>query len=178
MSKNYVIIGFMGSGKTTVSRYLSTHYGYTLRDTDSLIERAAGKTIGLIFKEDGEVAFRDAETALLTRLCREAGAGSVEEGGMAAGMVISTGGGIVLREENRELLRQIGEVIYLRIRPETVLKRLRRDRKRPLLQGPDREKKVRELMDFREPMYQAAADRILDVDESTPAWTARIILGE
>ena len=142
MSRNYVMIGFMGSGKTTVSRYLSTHYGFTLRDTDSMIELATGKTIGLIFREDGEEAFRDAETALLTRMCQESGGESMEEGSEAPGTIISTGGGIILRKENRDLLRQIGEVIYLRIQPETVLKRLRRDRKRPLLQGSDREKKV------------------------------------
>ena len=178
MSRNYVMIGFMGSGKTTVSRYLSTHSGFTLRDTDSMIELATGKTIGLIFREDGEEAFRDAETALLTRMCQESGGESMEEGSEAPGTVISTGGGIILRKENRDLLRQIGEVIYLRIQPETVLKRLRRDRKRPLLQGSDREKKVRELMALREPMYLEAADRILDVDDSTPDRTARIILGE
>lgn len=80
MSRNYVMIGFMGSGKTTVSRYLSTHYGFTLRDTDSMIELATGKTIGLIFREDGEEAFRDAETALLTRMCQESGGESMEEG--------------------------------------------------------------------------------------------------
>lgn len=171
MAQNYVIIGFMGSGKTTVSRILARKYGYRLLDTDSLIEQQERRSVSSIFEEYGEEGFRNRETILLRTL-----AGKAALGGFSGRTVLSTGGGIILREENRLLLRRIGEVVYLSIRPETVLERLSSDKKRPLLQGPDRERKVRELMAAREHLYLEAADRILRVDEGTPEGTAELIL--
>ena len=89
---------------------------------------------------------------------------------------LSAGGGTVLREENRKLLKEIGEVIYLRITPEEVIARLGNDRSRPMLNAPDRERQIREMMEYREPMYRDAADREIDAGHRKPEEIAEEIL--
>lgn len=151
--KNVVLIGFMGCGKSTVGIRLSYRLKRVLEDTDKRIEREQGKTIKEIFAQQGEGAFRDMETELLERM-----RGEKNE------RIIATGGGLPLREENRKLLKQLGHVVYLRIRPETVYERLKNDTTRPLLQGEDPLGKIIRLMGQRADIYESAADTIIDVD--------------
>ncbi len=157
---NVILIGFMGAGKTTVGRALAQETGADFRDTDQMIEEEAGCTVSGIFESRGEQEFRNMETELLRRLVRKK-----EAGVLGRPAVYSVGGGLPLREENRELLRRLGRVIYLKISPEGVLSRLRGDVTRPLLQGDNVQEKVEALMTQREPVYAAAADSVICVDE-------------
>ncbi len=151
---NIVLIGFMGCGKSTIGRTLAGLLGYTFQDTDAIIEDTYKKSISKMFEEDGEEYFRNAETELLTKLA-----------GVADGIVLATGGGMPMREENAMLLREIGTVVFLDTKLETILKRLQNDTGRPLADGEDREKKLRPLYEKRLPVYRAAADYILATDE-------------
>ena len=151
---NIILIGFMGSGKTTVGLRLSYRLRRVVEDTDKLIEKKAGRTIADIFAEEGEKHFRNLETEMLQELC-----------GTCEGKIISVGGGTPVRQENRSLLQTLGMVIYLRVRPETVYKRLKGDTTRPLLQGDDPEGKIRQLMTARREAYESCADLIIDTDE-------------
>lgn len=150
---NYVLIGFMGSGKTSVGVRLSYLLKRTFADTDKMIEDREGKSISEIFATEGEAAFRDKETQLLLEL----------RSGFC-GNILSVGGGTPLREENRKLLKQLGTVIYLRIRPETVYKRLQGDTKRPLLQCDNPLERITKLLEQRKDVYEDAADIVVDVD--------------
>lgn len=152
--KNVILIGFMGCGKTTVGIRLSYRIRKVLEDTDKRIEREQGRTISEIFEAEGETYFRDLETKLLQKLIQE-----------KYQRVISTGGGLPVREENRKLLRELGTVIYLRIKPETVYQRLKNDKTRPLLQCEDPLAKIRELMEQRMPLFEEAAHIVIDVDD-------------
>ena len=153
MKNNIILIGFMGAGKTSVGETLSAKYGMELLDTDQLIEKKAGMTISKIFAEQGEDSFRALETGVLKELL--AGADHT---------VVSVGGGLPLREENRAVLKQLGAVIYLKVKPETVLERLKGDTTRPLLQGGDVERRVNDLLEYRSPVYESAAHRVIEVD--------------
>lgn len=154
--KHVILIGFMGCGKSTVGIRLSYRIRRVVEDTDKRIEREQKKSISEIFAEQGEAYFRDLETDLLKRLGEEKGF-----------KIISTGGGLPLREENRELLHKLGKVIYLRIKPETVYNRLKNDKTRPLLQGDNPLEKIENLMGQRSSIYESAADVIVDVDDKT-----------
>ena len=153
---NIILTGFMGSGKTSTGIRLSYHLRCPFVDTDRLIQREAGKEIPRIFAEEGEQAFRDRETEVLRKL-----AGSRKQ------RVISTGGGLPVREQNRPLLRALGTVIYLRVQPQTVYERLRGDTGRPLLQCADPAGRIRELMADREGAYREAAHVIIQADGMT-----------
>lgn len=180
--KNYVLIGFMGSGKTTIGEALARMLSWQQLDSDQMIEREAEKPITQIFKDSGEEGFRRLETQLLKNMvsCPERYFGAEEEGksresgsarkpgGAAGGCVISTGGGIVLKEENRELLRQLGTVVLLDVQPATVVARIGRDSSRPLLQGKDRLRRVSTLLARRQTAYRAAADVVVDTDGKSP----------
>ena len=157
-ARNIILEGFMGSGKTTVSELLADKLELELLDTDQAIEEAEGRSISDIFAEDGEEAFRGMETQLLEMVASE----------HLRDMVISLGGGLPLREENRELLKKSGKVIYLRTSPETVFKRLEGDDTRPLLQTEDPKSKIRELLEDRKERYELAADIIIDTDDKEP----------
>lgn len=150
---NIVLIGFMGCGKSTVGKKLAGALSYEFSDTDAMIEETYGKTISKMFEEDGEEYFRNAETELLQKLSAE-----------AKGLVLATGGGMPMREENATLLRKIGTVVFLEAKIETILERLQNDTGRPLADGEDREARLRPLYEKRLPVYRAAADYILDTE--------------
>ncbi|MBR6390686.1 MAG: shikimate kinase [Lachnospiraceae bacterium] len=152
---NIILIGFMGSGKSTMGIRLSYRMKQPYIDTDKYIERKAGRSISEIFETDGEDAFRQMETEALEALIADG----------IRDHVIATGGGMPMKEENHALLRKLGVVIWLRIRPESVLERLASDTSRPLLQRPDRETLIRDLMEKRAPMYAKCADVTVDVDD-------------
>ena len=150
--ENIVLIGFMGCGKTTVGRELQHRLGFPLVDMDQVIELRAGKSISEIFASDGEKAFRDMETALLREL----------HDPTAVRRIISTGGGVVGRPENRELLKDLGYVVWLHAPPAVILDRTSKNRSRPLLQTEDPAAMIQALMEERRPLYQEAAHLKLD----------------
>ena len=150
---NYILIGFMGSGKSTISKKLSYRMKMVMIDTDKVIEEKEGRTISDIFAKDGEETFRRMETELLEELVKS-----------THKTILSVGGGTPLREENRTLLKQLGQVIYLEISADTVLERLKGDQTRPLLQGSDARQKVESLLNARKPIYEAAAQITVRVD--------------
>lgn len=152
-NNNIVLIGFMGSGKSTVGIKLSYRLRRVVEDTDKLIEKKMDRTISDIFAVEGEGYFRELETRMLRELCEASG-----------GKILSVGGGTPVKEENRPLLKALGTVVYLRIKPETVYERLKGDTTRPLLQGANPMEKIRTLMETRKEAYESCADLIIDVD--------------
>lgn len=151
---NVILIGYMGCGKSTIGKRLSYAFRRPFLDTDKIIERKVNMTISKLFKEKGEACFRDMETDCIRELLKESGE-----------YIIAAGGGLALREENRRLLKQLGKVVYLRAAPETIYERLKKDNTRPLLQGDNPEEKIRTMMAERAPVYEEAADVIVDVDQ-------------
>lgn len=151
--KNIILTGFMGCGKTTVGIRLSYRLRRAMEDTDKLIEKEEGRSISEIFQTDGEAFFRELETKCLKKLIRT-----------AKNMIISVGGGLPVREENRLLLQQLGTVVYLRANAETIYERTKCDTSRPLLQGDDPQGKIRTLLAARADIYEQAADIVIDVD--------------
>lgn len=151
--RNLVLIGFMGSGKTSVGLRMSYRLRRPVEDTDKLIERREGRSISDIFAQEGEAYFREKETALLRELAEK-----------QQSRIFSVGGGTPMRPENRELLRRLGMVVLLRVRPETVYERLKGDTTRPLLQCGDPLERISSLMESRREAYESCADLILDVD--------------
>ena len=150
---NIILIGFMGCGKSTVGIRLSYKLRRVVEDTDKLIEKKAGISIKEIFATMGEPAFRKMETECLKDLLSAKGE-----------KIISTGGGLPMKKENHPLLKELGTVVYLRISPECVWERLKNDTTRPLLQCEDPLAKIKELLEMRAPVYEEAADIILNVD--------------
>lgn len=153
--KNIILVGYMGCGKTTVGKNLARICEMSFLDTDELIEEQQGRSISEIFATDGEEAFRDMETEVLKKMIEQ----------RREGLVLSTGGGMALREENRALLKQLGIVFYLKAKPETVYERVKGDTKRPLLQCEDPLSRIRMMQEQRGPAYQDAAHYVIAVDE-------------
>jgi shikimate kinase len=148
-ASNLFFVGPIGAGKTTIGRGVAELIGLPFHDLDHEIEMRSGATIPLIFDIEGEARFRQRESALLAELA------ALDE------VVIATGGGAVLAEENRRVLRARGFVVYLETRVEEQLARLARDRKRPLLAAPDRREHLIALAAQRDPLYHEIADLIV-----------------
>lgn len=144
----------MGCGKTSLGKKLSYKERIALLDTDKMIEQKQGMTVSEIFDEKGEGAFRMMETECLKEIM-----------GYSEKYVISVGGGLPVKEENRELLKELGSVVYLRAKPDTIYERLKNDTSRPLLRGDDPKGKIESMIKQRDPVYEMAADCIVDVDE-------------
>jgi shikimate kinase len=161
--QNIVLVGFMGTGKTTVGKLLAQHTGMPLIDMDALIEERAGKTINEIFAEDGEPHFRTLERELVKELAAE------------HNQIISTGGGIVLNPDNIADFEQTGLVVCLLASAETVLDRVRHDTSRPLLAG-DKEAKIIEILKARQPLYEAIEHKIDTNGRPSPEPTAKEII--
>lgn len=143
----------MGAGKTTIGKLLAEKTGRKFVDTDKLIEKRLGRPISQFFKLYGEDAFREHETAVIRSLTAEP-------------MIVATGGGVILRQENYDHLRQIGKVIYLRSEPEELIQRLQvSKKKRPLLSTDDWETRLVAILDERRDKYEAA-DVIIHVDNA------------
>jgi shikimate kinase len=139
------LVGMPGSGKSTVGRQLSRRLRLPFFDSDHVIEQRLGCSIRDYFAQHGEAAFRDVEEQVLSELAQ------------GAASVLATGGGAVLRQPNRQRLRDAGQVVYLRSTPEELFRRLRHDRQRPLLQVADPLGRLRELYAERDPLYREAA---------------------
>jgi shikimate kinase len=149
---NLFLVGLPGSGKSTLGRQLARRLGKRFVDCDTELESRLGVTIPVIFEIEGEASFRDREAALLAELVQQ------------TGVVLATGGGAVLRPENREHLKQNGTVVYLHAQPEMLVERTRRSRHRPLLNTPDQLGRLRELFAKRDTLYRETADTVLESD--------------
>lgn len=168
-SKNNICLtGYMGSGKSTVGRLLSERLGLCFSDTDAMIVKREARSISEIFEKEGEYCFRQLETELLTELADDEGFRDT---------VLATGGGIVLRPENRRNLKRIGTVIYLRAKPDILYERVKNDTERPLLNTKDVQGRIRDMLRMRSPLYEEAADHILDTDELDAEATADAVMG-
>ena len=143
---NLYLIGFMGVGKSTVSVALRQLCGMDIIDTDEELVRRVGMTIPEIFETRGQEAFRDMESALFRELAE------------TKNVIVSCGGGAILREENRRLMKQSGTVVQLTAEPETILERVRSDHNRPILEGKKNVSAIRELLDERREAYELARD--------------------
>lgn len=150
--KNIFLIGFMGCGKSTVARTLSKKLEVTQVEMDELIVKEQGMPITEIFEKHGEEHFRDIETELIHRLQE------------MDGVVVSCGGGAVLREENRKLMKQSGVIILLKAKPETILSRVKNSTNRPVLNGNMNLEYITELMERRRACYEDAADYVIETD--------------
>jgi len=159
------LIGPMGSGKTTIGQRVARQLGLEFFDCDQELEAQTGASVSLIFDVEGEEGFRDRETRMLEQLSRR------------KGVLVATGGGAVLRARNRELLRHNGLVVYMRTSVDQQLRRLNRDRTRPLLQTGDRRSKLKQLAARRNPLYEELAD-IVYVSHSRSLDTAARALSE
>lgn len=165
MNHNIVLIGYMGSGKSTVAKELRMKTGLEVIDTDALIVEEQGKSIDEIFRTEGEAAFRKLETELLRRLS-----------GKVSAYILSTGGGMPVREENRLILKKLGTVFFLKAGVDTILGRVKGDQQRPLLQGADRRAKIKGMLKERTTAYESAADYTVETDGRTVEEVVREIL--
>ncbi|NNE06722.1 MAG: shikimate kinase [Xanthomonadales bacterium] len=140
------LVGPMGSGKTTIGRLVAAELGLQFHDCDQELEQRTGASVNLIFDVEGEAGFRKRETQLLRRLSRK------------TGVLIATGGGVVTRKANRNILQSTGLVIWLNTTVEQQLRRLSHDKSRPLLQTTDREARLNKLAVERNALYRAVSD--------------------
>lgn len=154
----------MGAGKSTIGRLLAKELRVPFKDSDKEIEQRTGADIPWIFDVEGEAGFREREQAVIVELCE------------LDGMVLATGGGAVMRAENREALRRCGRVVYLHATVEQQIDRTSRDRNRPLLRNADPGKVLRELLVVRDPLYREIADIIVETDERPPRLVVQEIL--
>jgi len=147
MKTNVALIGFMGTGKTAVGQLLAKKLGRKFFELDSLIEQKAGKSIPDIFQQDGETAFRELEIEVTKEVSKD------------KNLVIACGGGIVLNKINIDRLRQQSRVVYLTASPGVILKRVANEEgQRPLLEVDNPTLAIREMLSFRKPFYERAAD--------------------
>lgn len=158
------LIGLPGSGKSTVGRQLARRLSLPFFDSDHVIEQRLGCSIREFFEREGEERFRDLEAAVIDELTRGAAA------------VVSTGGGSVLRPENRNHLHDRGTVFYLKSTPEEVFRRLRHDRNRPLLQVEDPLQRLRDLFDVRDPLYREVAHFVIETGRPSVATLVNMIV--
>lgn len=161
--KNIVLTGFMGTGKTEVGRELAKITGLKFVDIDSEIEKAEAMTVAEIFRRFGEQRFRAAETEMIERISRQ------------QNVIISTGGGAVMRQRNMDVLKKTGIVVCLTATPETILRRTSGTNERPLLQVENPLDKIRELLMLRMHFY-ALSDIVIDTEEKTPLRVAEEIV--
>jgi shikimate kinase len=165
-SENIYLIGLMGAGKTTIGRLLAKSLAVPFYDSDKAIEENTGVDIPTIFEFEGEDGFRDREQKMIRQLTK------------IDGIVMATGGGAILREENRKLLQENGFVVYLKCSVDRILERTRRDTQRPLLKTDNPRGKIEDLFDQREPLYLACADFKIDTGTLPSKIVANHILNE
>jgi shikimate kinase len=163
---NIILIGFMGSGKSSIGKLIAGRLGYLFVDTDALVVQRAGMEISEIFRTEGEERFRDLETEVLESL-RE-----------RQRCVVATGGGLVLRKRNRELLDELGFVALLTADEEVIFERVSRNSRRPLLQTENPRETVRALLASRRPAYEAAAQWTLDSTSLSHGQAADAVIAE
>lgn len=160
-----ILVGMPGAGKSTIGRQLAKRTGRTFRDSDAALEERFGCSVRSYFEREGEDSFRDAESAVLEELTRE------------RRLVVATGGGAVLRESNRALMHERGQVVYLSCNPDELFRRLRSDTQRPLLQVSDPRARLRELHQQRDPLYREVAHFVIECSRATvPAQLNKLMM--
>lgn len=157
------LVGLPGSGKSTVGRQVARRLDLPFTDSDHEIEQQIGCSIRSYFEHQGEAAFREVEAEVIARLCKQQG-------------VLATGGGAVLRAENRANLRAAGHVVYLRSTPEEVARRVRHDKGRPLLQVADPLARLRQLFEERDPLYRETAHFVIETGRPSVATLVNMIV--
>lgn len=162
--KNIFLIGPMGVGKSTIGRQLAALMGMEFEDTDHEIQRRTGVDISTVFDFEGEEGFRRREKLVVDELTSR------------GGLVLATGGGVVLDPDNRRSLSGRGIVVYLACSPEQQYRRTMRDHNRPLLHTEDKMAKLRDLMDEREPLYREMADLVVSTEKRSASVVAREIV--
>jgi len=163
LKTNVFLVGPMGAGKSTIGRLLAAELKVPFYDSDRVIEQRTGADIPWIFDVEGESGFRDRESAVLAELAEEPGA------------VVATGGGIVLRPENGQVMNRSGRVCYLTASLEHLIERTAKDKKRPLLQVDNPRRKIIELLEQRDPLYRQVADLVVSTDRRSPKMVAQDI---
>lgn len=165
---NIILIGFRGTGKTTIGKMLSQRLGMEFIDADEYLEGKKGKSIKDIFSEGGEKLFREIEMQVIAELC------------LCNDRVIATGGGVVLREENIRQLRRCGVIVLLEAGADTIYKRIRGDgtsqQRRPGLTDRGEYQEIEYLLEFRKPLYDKVADFVLDTTRVSPGDAANKII--
>jgi len=154
--KNIVLIGFMGSGKSSTAQELSRRLNRDTVSTDALIEKKEKRTIHEIFRDSGEPYFRQVEKTV------------VQEVSKKENHIIDCGGGVVLNEDNVKDLKRQGVIIFLSATPEEIFKRVRNETHRPLLKVENPQARIKEMLDIRLPFYQKAADQTIVTNGKTP----------
>src|SRR5437870_5185674 len=149
---NLFLVGMPGSGKSTLGRLLARRLDKTFIDADAELEHRLGVTIAVIFELEGEPGFREREAGMLAELIN------------GSNTILSTGGGVVLRPDNRERLTQNGTVLYLHATPATLWERTRRSKHRPLLRAENPLARLEELYAVRDPLYRSIADFVVESD--------------
>lgn len=150
------LVGPMGAGKTTIGKALASKLGLQFVDSDHEIERRCGVKIPIIFELEGEAGFREREVTVIDQLSAR------------AGVLLSTGGGAVLREESRARLHERGTVVYLHAKPDVLWHRTRGDRNRPLLATDDPRARIESMYVQRDPLYREVAHFVIETGQSSP----------
>lgn len=163
LKRNIYLVGPMGAGKSTIGRVLASELHLSFRDSDKVIEDRTGADIPWIFDMEGEEGFRERESAVLNELAK------------GQNIVIATGGGIILRKQNRDIMKASGFVCYLTASTEQLVERTARDKKRPLLQVENPRQKIIDLVALRDPLYREAADFVINTDRRSPKVVAQEI---
>lgn len=161
--RNLVLIGFMGAGKSSVGRAVAGQLGFEFADTDAMIEASAGKSIAQIFAQEGEAHFRELEVKVVAQL---------ED---ASQLVVATGGGLPVNQANLDSLKTHALVVCLWATPEQIWERVRQQGHRPLLQTPEPQARIRELLAARAPYYRQA-DVLLNTDNRTQGQVVRQVV--
>ena len=165
--KNIALIGFMGTGKTAVGRLLAEKLDMKFIEQDTLIEQRARKTIPEVFRQDGEIAFRDLEIEVTRQIAREEHS------------VIACGGGLVLNKINTDRLKESSRIVYLTASPRAILKRVSNEKgQRPLLEVDNPILTIQELLRYRKPFYQRAADITINTSKLDISAVAEQIIGK
>lgn len=149
MDKNIILVGLMGAGKSTIGRYLAKQLNREFIDSDRVIEARTGVDIATIFEIEGEQGFRDREEQIIKELCQ------------VKGIVLATGGGSILRKENRNNMKKYGHVVYLCTSAELLYSRIKYDKSRPLMQTKSPLDTLKNLLNDREPFYKEVADTVI-----------------
>ncbi len=165
MPRSIILVGPMGAGKSTIGKLLASILSLPFVDSDRVIEERTGADIPWIFDVEGEEGFRLRESSVLEDILN------------GPSVVLATGGGAVIKEENQKIMSAKGTVFYLMASVEQLLERTSKDKKRPLLQVDNPEEKIKELIAARDQMYQSVADFIVKTDRRSPRSVAQEIAG-
>ena len=166
ISRSIFLIGFMGAGKSTIARALQRELGFPLIEMDERIVKEQGMSINDIFAQYGEDHFRDIESQLIVDIGKEEPS------------IVSCGGGVVVRPQNTQIMKEIGRIVFLKATPETIYERVKNSTDRPILNGHMNVEYIAELMEKRRALYEAAADITIQTDGKMREQICEEIIGK